>query len=139
MSYFEIFIYINLGWGALTLLGVYFSEKSPFEYRKIVTIPLIIFSWLYLLLCIPLFKKGLYPPETQELFYAVLAAILSVEVWFVMLVTLLAIALAKQDHNPDYQSYLLRFYRPLRNGIKPLWLIISFLNLLNSGCYFYTL
>ncbi|WP_435276179.1 hypothetical protein ACMAZF_03965 [Psychrobium sp. nBUS_13] len=139
MSYFELFIYINMGWGVMTVFGVYFSEKSPFEYRKTIAIPFIIVSWLYLLLCVPLFKKGLEPLAIQDTFYTLLAAILSIEIWFVMLVTLLAIALAKQAHNSDYQSYLLRFYRPLRNGIKPLWLIFGLLNMLNSGCYFFTL
>lgn len=139
MSYFELFIYINMVWGIMTVFGVYFSEKSHFEYRKTVAVSFIILSWLYLILCVPLFKKGLNPLVTQDTFYTLLAAILSIEVWFVMLVTLLAIALAKQAHNSDYQSYLLRFYRPLRNGIKPLWLIAGLLNMLNSGYYLFTL
>ncbi|MCG7530594.1 hypothetical protein MHM98_04375 [Psychrobium sp. MM17-31] len=132
MSYFEIFILINLGWGAISLTSVLLAEKNG-RYVKPIVISFIVLSWLYLLCCVPLFKDGIQPPETLALYYTVVAGILSIEVWLVMIVTLLTISLAKKTHNPEFKSYLLPFYQPIRKVFKPLWLIVALTNIINSG------
>lgn len=135
MNYLELFVFINFSWGGLTLILLPFCERKRFEYTR-SAIALLTISWIYLIACIPVFRDGVSMPEYLSTFYVVMAVILSVEVWIVMLLTLLAIGLAKQSHHPEYKSYMLRFHKPLHRLIKPLWYFIAISNLINSGYYF---
>lgn len=132
MSYFELFVLINLGWGVVTLACVSSANRKG-RYVKKIVMPFILLSWVYLIACVPLFKDGLQPPENLSLYYTIVAGILSIEVWLVMIVTLLTISLAKKAHNPEFKSYLLPFYQPIRKVFKPLWPIVAIANIVNSG------
>lgn len=135
MQYLELFIFINLIWGITTLSLLPFCESKPFEYKKIAII-LLILSWAYLLACVPLFKGAIIIPEFLSSFYTFLVIILSVEVWVVMLLTLLAIGIAKKSHDPEHSSYMLQFHKPLIKLIKPLWFFIGIFNVVNACFYF---
>lgn len=132
MSYFELFVLINFAWGGLSLAVLFTGEKNN-GYVKPIVVPFIVLSWIYLLCCVPLFKDGLQPPQDLATYYAILAGVLSIEVWLVMIVTLLTISLAKKAHNPEFKSYLLPFYQPIRKVFKPLWPIVAIANIVNSG------
>ena len=135
MKYLEVFIFINIIWGVLTLTMVPLCQVKPFEYRK-TAIFLLILSWLYLLACVPLFRGSVTIPDYLSPFYTWLVIILSIEVWIVMLLTLLAIGLAKKSHDPEHSSYMILFHKPLVKLTKPLWLFIGALNVINAGYYF---
>jgi len=123
-------------WGVMSLLLLILSEKKPFIYTKFSTL-LLMFGWLYLGACVPIFR-GLYViPESLSNFYIGVAIILSIEVWVLMLSTLLGIGLAKRAHDAEHESYMLRFHTPLRAAFKPLWILLAVFNILNSGLYFF--
>lgn len=135
MIYLEWFIVVNFCWGVATLTLIPLSERKRFNYTKFANI-LLVLSWFYLGACVPIFKDGFLMPDYLSNFYVRFAIILSIEVWIVMLLTLLAIGLAKKSHDSEHKSYMLLFHKPLRRFIKPLWIFISVLNGLNAGYYF---
>jgi len=135
VDYFNSFVVINFMWGILSLILLMLSEQRPFSYTK-YSLFLLILGWLYLGACIPIFKDNYFIPESLSGFYTGVAIILSVEVWVLMLLTLLGIGLAKRAHDDEYQSFMLRFHKPLRLIFKPLWILLAISNILNSGIFF---
>lgn len=138
MIYFEWFVLISLCWAGITLVLIPISERGEFNYTKFASV-LLVLGWLYLGACVPIFKDGFLIPNYLSNFYLRLAIILSVEVWIVMLLTLLAIGLTKKAHDPEHKSYMVLFHKPLRRVIKPLWVFVGVLNVLNAGYYFVTI
>jgi len=138
MNYLEWFVIINFCWGLMTLVFIPLSESNKFNYTHFAKFLLIV-SWCYLIACVPIFKDGLTIPADMSTYFQGVAIILSIEVWIVMLLTLLAIGLAKTAHDPTHKSYMVMFHKPLNKFIKPLWLVIGVLNIVNSGYYFVNL
>lgn len=136
MDYFNSFVVVNLVWGITSLILLILSEQKPFVYTKFSAFLLII-GWLYLGACVPIFRDLHVIPESLSSFYIGVAIILSIEVWVLMLSTLLGIGLAKRAHDEEHESYMLRFHTPLRAAFKPLWIMLAVFNILNSGLYFF--
>lgn len=134
MDYFDSFVVINLTWGFISLIFLVLSERKPFIYTKFSTF-LLIFGWLYLGACVPIFRDNHLIPAQLSNFYIGIAIILSIEVWILMLSTLLGIGLAKRAHDDEHQSYMLRFHKPLRLVFKPLWMLLAIINIINSSIF----
>jgi len=135
MIYLEWFVTINFCWGLMTLIFIPMSERNKFSYTNFAKF-LLIFSWCYLVSCVPIFKDGLMIPESMSTYFWGVAIILSIEVWIVMLLTMLAIGLAKTAHDSTHKSYMVMFHKPLNKYLKPLWFVIAILNIVNSGYCF---
>lgn len=135
MLYAEVFVWISFIWGIFSLISLSFCQLRKRKYSWLV-VALLIVAWGYLFACVPLFKLGAILPDNMALYFTILAMVLSLEVWVVMLLTLLGIAIAKTNHDENHHSYLLRFHQPLVNICKPLWLILCLINVINAGYYF---
>ncbi|MEN8794418.1 MAG: hypothetical protein ABF294_08215 [Flavobacteriales bacterium] len=135
MNYIENFIFINLAWGVITLFLVHFSEIKPFKYTK-CSIILLVLGWIYLAACAPIFRDSDFIPDNLSIFYMCFTIILSIEVWVLILLTLLGVGLAKKSHDPEHKSYMLRFHKPLNKITKPLWKILAIANVVNASSYF---
>ncbi|NRA72091.1 MAG: hypothetical protein HRU24_13800 [Gammaproteobacteria bacterium] len=127
MSYFEVFPYLSLSWG---MLGLFVSIKGE-QYQGAIKLWLIL-AWGYLIACVPLFRDGQFIAESMQFFYAMIAIILSLEVWLIFIGALVAIALAKQAHDPEYSGFILKYQPSLRRAFKPMLLLFSVAHLTNS-------
>ncbi|MDP2559675.1 hypothetical protein [Psychrobium sp. 1_MG-2023] len=137
MEYLDYFVFIALAWGCFSLISLFFGENKPFCYNKL-TVVFITASWAYLVACVPVFRDGLFIADNMQLFYAIVAGVLSVEVWLIIFSTLLSVGLAKTAHDPEHESYIVKWHRPLRQVIKPLWYLTALVNIGNAA-YFLTL
>ncbi|NRA59910.1 MAG: hypothetical protein HRU25_03155 [Psychrobium sp.] len=137
MNYLEVFSYVVLAWGIVGLLCLSLGESRPRHYTKFAPLMLII-SWAYLVACVPVFQAKQFIPAQMSFFYGAVAALLSIEVWLIFLSTLIAIGLAKKNHDPDHHSYMAQWHIPMRKVIKPLWSIICVANVINA-LYFHAL
>ena len=135
MNYIENFIFINLAWGVIAFFLVQLGENKPFNYTK-YSVVLLALGWFYLAACAPIFRDSDFIPDALSIFYMCFAVILSIEVWVLILLTLLGIGLAKKSHDPEHKSYMLRFHKPLNKITKPLWKILAIANVVNASSYF---
>ncbi len=135
MDYIDLFPYIALVWGFVSILCIRFGEDAPKQYNSL-TIVLLVLSWVYLLACAPLFREGQYIAPNMQGFVTFVAAILSIEVWFIFISTMLAVGLAKKAHNPDNKAYLPNWHSPIRRLFKPAWQVVAVANVCNAGYYF---
>ena len=131
MNYLEVFSFIVLAWGVISLIGLSLAETSPYQYTKFAPLTLML-AWVYLAACVPVFQKNQFIVPEMSFFYGVLAVTLSIEVWLIFLSTLIAIGLAKTNHDPKHHSYMVLWHKPMRRVIKPLWAIICVANVTNS-------
>lgn len=134
MSYLELFPYITIAWGVCALLCIRFSEPQPKQYNGLAIVMLVL-AWGYLLACAPLFREGEMVPQQMELFVSVVAGLLSIEVWFIFISTMLGVSLAKIAHNPEHKAYLPGWHDPIRSLFRPGWYAVATANVIN-GLYF---
>ena len=137
MSYIEAFPYITFIWGVIALFCVRFGETKPKQYNGLAIL-LLVLSWGYLLACVPLFRDGHFIPEHMQSFVGLVAALLSIEVWFIFIGAMLGVGLAKTAHDPEHKSYLTTWHSPIRQLIKPAWQVIAIANMANALYYFST-
>lgn len=135
MDYIDLFPYIALVWGVISILCIRFGENAPMRYNSL-TIVLLTISWGYLMACAPLFREGQYIAQEMQGFVAIVAGLLSIEVWFIFISTMLAVGLAKKAHNPDNKAFLPNWHAPIRRLFKPAWQVVAVANVCNAGYYF---
>jgi|GEM_PF-2906864 len=136
MNYIDIFPMIAVGWGVLSLFCIRFGEDAPRQYNKL-TIVLLALSWGYLMSCAPLFREHQYIAPQMETYIAIVAALLSIEVWFIFISTLLAVGLAKKAHDPENKAFLPDWHLPIRKFFIPGWQLIAVANIVNAAYYFF--
>jgi len=136
MDYINLFPFIALAWGIITIFCIRFGEDAPMRYNKL-TILLLSLSWGYLMSCAPLFREGQYIAPEMEGYVVLVAGLLSIEVWFIFMSTMLAVGLAKKAHDPDNKAFLPHWHVPIRKLFKPAWQIVAFANIVNATYYLY--
>jgi len=136
MNYLEIFPYIGVLWGTITLLCLRFGESSPKQYNGMAVV-LLVCAWFYLFACAPLFKEGQMAPDFMHGYIGLVALLLSVEVWFIFISTMLAIGIAKTAHDPSHHSYLVGWHSSIRTFFKPVWPIVAVANIANATYYLF--
>jgi len=136
MNYIDIFPLIALGWGIIAIFCICFGEGAPREYNRLTTL-LLVLSWGYLICCAPLFREGQYIPSQMSGYITMVAALLSIEVWFIFISTLLAVGLAKKAHDPENKAFLPAWHLPIRKLFIPGWQLVSIANIANAGYYFW--
>ena len=134
MSYIDVFPFIALVWGIASVVCIRFGESAPKEYNALAIV-LLVLSWGYLIACAPLFKEGQYIAPYMGVYVSIVAAILSIEVWFIFISTMLAVGLAKKAHNPENKAYLPQWHTPIRRWFKPAWQGVAIANVLNAIYY----
>ena len=132
MSYFELFPYVALAWGIWGLVVSFKGESShPFKYNLLSKLWPIV-GWMYMVACVPVFRDGQYIDQTMTLFFSIIAMLLSLEIWTILLGTLMAVALVKKTHDPQFTSLFLSWHQPLRNVLKPMLLLVSVAHIINT-------
>jgi len=135
MSYLEFFPYIALAWGTLSVaVGLKGESGNPVKYTILTKVWLII-GWGYLAACVPIFQEAQHFASSMEFFYGAFAVLLSLEVWFIFMGTLTAVALAKQAHDPDFSSLLIKWHQPMKRVLKPMLQVVSALQVANALNY----
>jgi hypothetical protein len=132
MSVLEWFPYLALGWGIMGLAVTLKGESAVKGQYNLITTLWLMVAWAYLAVCVVVFRDVTHIANSMEIFYSIIAFLLSLEVWIIFIGTLIAVALAKKAHDPEFSSLLLPWHLPLIKVFKPLLLVLSTAQIINA-------
>jgi hypothetical protein len=132
MSFLDLFPYLALGWGTMGLAVTLKGESAARGQYNLITTLWLIVAWAYLTVCVVVFRDVKHIANAMEFFYSIIAILLSLEVWVIFIGTLVAVALAKKAHDPEFSSLFLQWHLPLKKVLKPMLQVLSAAQIINA-------